>query len=288
LSAQAALALALATMALTHAQGHTSDAPKPMKIYIFADLEGISGIPSREFVRSDGRYFEKGRLCYVWDINACIEGCFKAGAQGVIVRDGHGSGKTAILSELDPRAEVIQGRTPVRMSRLEECDAVILLGYHAMAGTPVAFSSHTYSSKTVKNMWMNGRLAGEIGIDAGIVADYGLPVIMVSGDDKACKEAADWIPGVVTCQVKEGLSWESARTLPLDEAHKLIEAKTIEAIGKIGSIRPIEVTRPVTIRKQMIGKIRVPDPSARPDIRLIDESTAEATADTVEKAFLWR
>jgi len=288
LCARAALALALGVMASAHAHGDSSDRAKPMKIYIFADLEGISGMPSREFVRSDGRYFEKGRLCYAWDINACIEGCFKAGADGVIVRDGHGSGKTAILSELDPRAEVIQGQTPVRMLRIEECDAVILLGYHAMAGTPEAFSSHTYSSKTVRNMWMNGRLAGEIGIDAGIVSDYGLPIIMVSGDDKACREAEEWIPGVVTCRVKDGLSWETARTLPLDEAHKLIEAKTIEAIGKIGSIRPIEVARPVTIRKQMIGQIRVPDPSVRPDIRLIDQSTAEATAGTVEKAFLWR
>jgi len=88
--------------------------------------------------------------------------------------------------------------------------------------------------------------------------------------------------------VKEGVSFERARTTQLRTAHRLIEEKTIEAIGKIGCIRPIEVSRPVTIRKQMIGKISVPDPSVRPDVRLIDEHTAEATADTVEKTFLWR
>lgn len=282
-----------ALTACVMASGHCADAgvcdgSRPMKIYIFADLEGISGIPSREFVRADGRYFEKGRLCYVWDINACVQGCFKAGAEAVIVRDGHGSGRTAILEKLDPRAQVIQGPTKERMQRLAECDAVILLGYHAMAGTPEAFSCHTYSSKTVKSMWMNERLAGEIGIDAGIVSDYGLPIIMVSGDDKACSEAEDWIPGVVTCPVKEGVSFERARVMPLNRAHRLIEEKTIEAIERMGSVRPIEVSRPVTIRKQMIGKMTVPDPSVRPDIRVIDEHTAEATADTVEKAFLWR
>lgn len=275
------------------ATGHCADAgvcdgSRPMKIYIFADLEGISGIASREFVRSDGRYFEKGRRCYMWDINACVQACFKAGAEAVIVRDGHGSGTTAIPDQLDPRAEIIQGPTKERMQRLGECDAVILLGYHAMAGTPEAFSCHTYSSKTVANMWMNERLAGEIGIDAGIVSDYGLPVIMVSGDDKACREAEDWIPGVVTCPVKEGVSFEQAHITPLRTAHRLIEEKTMEAIGKIGSVRPIEVSRPVTIRKQMIGKIGVPDPSVRPDVRLIDERTAEGTGDTVERAFLWR
>jgi D-amino peptidase len=136
-------------------------------------------------------------------------------------------------------------------------------------------------------MWLNGRLAGEIGIDAGIVSDYGLPVIMVSGDDKACSEAADWIPGVVTCQVKEGLSRESARATPLPKAHALIRAKTIEAIGRIGAIRPMEVSRPVTIRKQMYEKIQLPKPEVRPDVRRIDERTAEATSETVEKAFLW-
>lgn len=261
---------------------------KPMNIYIFADMEGISGITSREFVKTDGRFYEKGRRCYGWDINACVEGCFEAGARAVIVRDGHSTGRTAALSELDPRAEIIQGPTKERMRRIRECDAVILLGYHAMNHTPDGFLNHTYSTKTVDNMWLNGRLAGEIGIDAGIVSDYGLPVIMVSGDDKACREAAEWIPGVVTCRVKDGLARESARTMPLREAHALIRERTVEAIGRIGVIRPVEVSWPVTIRKQMYERIGIPEASARPDIGRVDERMAEATSETVEKAFLWR
>jgi len=261
---------------------------RPMNIYIFADMEGISGITSREFVKTDGRFYEKGRRCYTWDINACVEGCFEAGAHAVIVRDGHSTGRAAVLSELDPRAEIIQGPTLERMRRIRECDAVILLGYHAMNHTPDGFLNHTYSSKTVDNMWLNSRLAGEIGIDAGIVSDYGLPVIMVSGDDKACTEAAEWIPGVVTCRVKEGLARESARTMPLRKAYALIRERTVDAIGRTGVIRPVEVSRPVTIRKQMYERIGIPDASRRPDIRRIDERTAEATSETVEKAFLWQ
>ena len=257
-----------------------------MKVYVFADMEGSPGITSREFVKTDGRYFEKGRLCYTWGINACVAGCFDAGAEEVIVRDGHSSGTSAVLSELDPRAQIIQGPTKERMQRVQECDAVILLSYHAMVGTPNGFLHHTYSSKTVEGMWLNGRPAGEIGIDAGIVSDYGLPVIMVSGDDKACAEAADWIPGVVTCQVKEGLSRESARVIPLRRALELIRTKTIEAVGKIGSIQPIEVAHPVTIRKRMYETLNVPD--SKPNVRRMDDRTAEATSDTVEKAFFWR
>ena len=91
----------------------------------------------------------------------------------MIVRDGHGAGNQFITAELDPRAEVIQGVSPRRLPGIEECDALILLGYHAMAGTPGAVLEHTMSSKTVQNYWLNGRKVGEIGLDAGVASDSG-------------------------------------------------------------------------------------------------------------------
>jgi len=109
---------------------------------------------------------------------------------------------------------------------------------------------------------------------------------MVSGDDKACAEAADWIPGVVTCQVKVGLSTQGAWMLSLDAAHQLIAEKTREAIGRIGQIAPMPIERPVTFRKEMVERVAVQNPFARPDIRVIDARTVETTADTVEEAYL--
>jgi D-amino peptidase len=256
-----------------------------VKIYIFVDMEGISGISGGEFVVPDGRYYSEGRRYYTWDINVCAGACFDAGAEAVIVRDGHSSGHHAILSELDQRVEVVQGKTERRMPGVEECDALILLGYHAMAGTQYALLDHTYSSGSIQNMWMNGRLVGEIGIDAAIAADYGVPTIMVSGDDKACREAESWIPGVIACQVKVGTMCQGARMLSLDEAHKLIEAKTKEAIGKLGSIKPLEINRPVTIRKEMIVRGTIPRGFGRPEIKIIDGRTYEATTDKAEDAF---
>jgi D-amino peptidase len=249
-------------------------------------MEGISGISGSDHVLTEGRLYQDARRYYTWDANACIRACFSAGAEKVIVRDGHGAGNHFITPELDPRAEVIQGPTPRRLPGIDECDALILLGYHAMAGTPGALLEHTMSSKTVQNYWLNGRKVGEIGLDAGVASDHGKPVIMVSGDDKACAEAADWIPGVVTCQVKVGMSCQSARMLPLNVAHNLIEEKTAEAIGRIGSIAPMPIERPVTFRKEMVERIPVQNPFARPDIRVIDARTVETTGDTVEEAYL--
>lgn len=256
-----------------------------MKVYIFADMEGISGVAGSDFVMPDGRYFQDGRLYYTWDINACVRGCFDAEAEGVIVRDGHGAGNHLVLPELDRRAEVVQGYTERRMPGLDECDALILVGYHAMAGTQGALLEHTYSSASVQNMWLNGRLVGEIGIDAGIASDYGVPVVMVSGDDKACLEAKEWIPGVVTCTVKTGLTCQAARLMPLESAHELIEQKTCEAVGMIGRIPPMPVERPATIRREMVERKPIPTEFARPGIKVIDGRTYEATADTVEQAF---
>lgn len=253
-----------------------------MKVYIFVDMEGISGISGSEFVSTDGRFYALGRKYYTMDVNACVRGCFNAGADGVIVRDGHGSGNHAIWEDLDPRVELVQGGTPgVRMSGLDECDALILLGYHAMAGNARALLEHTYSSKSIQNMWLNGKPVGEIGIDAGVGADYGIPTIMVSGDDQACAEAEAWIPGVVTCQVKKGTSCQGARLLSKETAHRLIEEKAAEAVNKIGEIKPVEYEKPITIRKELVERGQV---GGGHGVTVIDGRTVEMTADTVEQA----
>ena len=55
---------------------------------------------------------------------------------------------------------------------------------------------------------MNGIKCGEMAIDGGAAGDRDVPVIMVSGDDKCCKEARRFFRDVVTVQVKKGLDVE--------------------------------------------------------------------------------
>jgi len=258
-----------------------------MKIYVFCDMEGISGISGSDYVNTGGRCYQIGCRYMTWDINACVRGCFNGGAKTVVVRDGHGSGNNVLWDELDPRVEMVQGHGgDRRMPGLEQCDALILLGYHAMAGTPGALLDHTYSSESIQNMWMNGRLVGEFGIDAGIAADLHMPVIMTSGDDKLCAEAKDWIPQIVTAQVKAGIACQGARLLPKEAAHRLIEEKAAEAVKLAGKIRPLKVKRPVTIRTEVVERRSIPNGFARPDVKIIDGRTFETTAETVEKAFM--
>lgn len=245
-------------------------------------MEGISGITQRDHVSPGSALYPLGCKLMEQDINACIEGCFKAGAKEVVVRDGHGGGINVNPLEIDPRAELIQGRSGnCRFPGIDDCDALILLGYHAMAGTKDAVLEHTYSSAAIQNMWLNGKLAGEFAIDATIAAEHGVPTIMTSGDDKLCAEARAFIPEVVSCQVKTGLNVYGAQMLSPQKAHELITAKTVEAIGKIKSIPLPRTTSPTILKRELVERGPMPS-SKRDDITLIDGRTYEISSDTLE------
>jgi len=254
-----------------------------MRIFVMVDMEGISGICGKAQVSGDGEPYQRGRKYLTWDVNACAEGCYQGGARQVIVRDAHGGGQHLIWEDLDPRIDLLQGDSGrLRMPGIEDCDGLILLGYHAMAGTPGAILEHTMSSAHWQNFWMNGKPAGEIAIDAGIADDHGVPTVMVSGDDKACAEARRLLKGVVTAEVKRGLAAYGGFLLPKDKAHALIRESAARAVAGCKKIKPAGFRRPVTMRLELVSRGRVPQ--NRPGIRVLDGRTFEAKGRTVHEA----
>lgn len=254
-----------------------------MKIYIFADMEGISGICGTPMVSTGeaGFQYHIGRKYLTAEVNTCAKACFDAGADEVVVRDGHANGYSILWSELTEDVDLVQGYThQVRFEALDGADGIILLGYHAMAGTPKAHLEHTFTSKGIQNMWLNGKLAGEFAIDAAIAGEHGVPVIMTSGCDKLCAEAKEFYPDVVTCQVKKSAGTQAAVLLPPERARKLIYEKTVEAVKllKEGKFKPVTVEKPATIRKEYVERMD-------PGYNLVAPRTVEATSDSVEEAF---
>jgi len=253
------------------------------KIYVMVDMEGISGVCMSEQVSGDGEAYQRARKYLTWDVNACIEGCFQGGAGKVMVRDAHGGGYHIIWEELDPRALSTHGDTGrERMPGISGYDGLILLGYHAMAGTPAAILEHTMSSKSFQNLWINGEKAGEITIDAGIAGDHGVPTIMISGDDKTCREAKHLIPSVVAAEVKKGLAVRGGILLPMKKAREVIIACAAMAVSQCKKIKPVRVKNPVTMRLELISRGRVPQ--NRPGVKVIDGRSYEAVGRTVEEA----
>ena len=257
-----------------------------MNVYIMTDLEGISGVYGPDFSTPDKRRFGESRELMTADINACAAGLKEAGAGKIYVRDAHGGSYTLLPDKISDDVDyIVCGATGNdRFPGIDDCGAVILLGYHAMAGTAGAILEHSMSSAAVQNYYINGVKSGEIGIDAGIVGEKGLPVIMVSGDDKLCAEAKRFIPGVYAAEVKKGVTCFGGILMPTAKARRLIRETAAEAYRHASEIRPVVWDSPVTFRVEVTERTQLPNTFAKPYMRLIDGRTYEVTGDTMEEA----
>src|SRR3972149_1994322 len=165
-----------------------------MKILIAADMEGISGVVHWDHVTSGHAEYQRFRRVMTHDVNAAIRGAFDAGAEEVIVTDGHWNNLNLLIEEIDPRARLNSGGSaPLSMVQGigSDVSGVMFVGYHARSGTPNAILDHTYSDERVASVWLNGKVTGEIGLNAAICGYFDVPVIMISGDQAACAEAVE-------------------------------------------------------------------------------------------------
>ena len=257
-----------------------------MNVYLMVDIEGISGSYAKEQVLFGESRFNEGRRFMTDDINACMRGLKDAGVDKIYIRDCHGTSYTVLWNEVSNDADfVISGKTgEARFAGIEDCDAAILLGYHSMAGTAGGILEHTWSSKSVQNVWMNGEKVGELAIDAGILGDLGKPVIMVSGDDKVCAEAKSLMPNIVTAEVKKGLSSFGGMLLPPQKAHELLREKAKEAVLNYKNVKPYVVLKPVEVKIELVERGALPRMNAHDGLEHIDGRTYKVSADTVENA----
>ena len=187
------------------------------------------------------------------DVNAAIRGAFEGGANEVLVSDGHGSGRNILIEELDPRAHLNSG-TPSPFSMVQGIDsgvtAVMYIGYHARIGTQNAILEHTWSDERVANLWINGDLFGEIGLNAAVCGHFDVPVIMISGDQSACAEAAGLLKGIEPAVVKYASGRMAAECLPPGVTQNLIQAAATRAIQRLKdgqAPKPLKLPAPTTM-----------------------------------------
>src|SRR5687768_10694745 len=150
-----------------------------MKVYISADIEGITGLVSwSQCSRPDGSSYDFpfARRMMSHDVNAAIRGARRAGATEVVVKDSHGNSKNLLIEDLEPDVKLISGHgsgIDGMMQGIDESfDAAMLVGYHAMACTTAGIMEHTITGG-VHRMKVNGELCGEIGLSAAVAGRYG-------------------------------------------------------------------------------------------------------------------
>jgi D-amino peptidase len=261
-----------------------------MNIYIMADMEGISGVYEKD--QCSPIPSPQGLALTAADIKACVEGCTKGGATALYVRFAHGRGTDSpLLWEYigDAVENIVLGPTGENLyPGLDKCDAVILLGFHAMAGTHGAILDHSFNSSSIQNMWLNGKKIGEIGVFSAIAGDAGKPVLMVSGDDKACAEAAAIMPWAELAIVKGGLSCQGGILMSAGRAHDIIREKSEAAILHYNQAKPYIADKPVKLRVEYVERTELPSRYSKPYAEFLDDRTYEITASSVEEALMRR
>ncbi len=219
-----------------------------MKVYIMTDMEGVAGVANfDDFTGPEGRYYETGRRLCTEEVNAAVRGCLEAGADDILVVDGHGSG--AINPELlHPAARLLMGR-PLRypFGCSAEFDCALIIGQHAKAGTLDGHLWHT-GSINVAELTINDISLGELGCNMLFCAYYDVPVVMVSGDEACCREARQLVPDIETAAVKEGLNRGAAIHLHPEKARELIYSAVVRGIQRRHSIGKFWIEPPYVKR----------------------------------------
>ena len=203
------------------------------KVYISVDMEGISGISGSDQTSAGQSEYGRSRKLMAEDANAAIRGAFAGGATDVLVNDSHGGQRNLLPEDLDPRARLIS-HSFKRHGMMEGLDdsfqAVIFIGYHAKAQTARGLFAHT-GSGVVRDLRVNGQSVGEGGLNALLAAWYGVPVVLVTGDDVAVEEVRGRVPGIQGVVVKRAINVHAVELKPLAQARKEIEAAAREAVA---------------------------------------------------------
>ncbi len=223
-----------------------------MKVLISADMEGTCGVVSwvqvmpPEYVGGDEPSstveYERARARLTREVNAAIEGALAGGAEEVIVNESHDGMRNLLPEELHPACRFISGSDkPLGMMQgvdLDGVGAAFFTGYHAKAGTPAAPLAHTWTG-WLNDVRFDGRSVGEFGINAAVAGHFGVPVVLVTGDDKAVAQTCALLgDGVVGVAVKEGFSTFAALHLHPQRAQELIRVGAEEAVRRARDARP--------------------------------------------------
>ena len=257
-----------------------------MKIYILTDLEGVGCVVREQQTTVEGgREYDEARLLLTREVNVAVGGALEAGAEEVIVNDGHGArhGFNLVLEELHEGARYLIGgpRTRVLAGLDESFNAVFLVGYHAMAGAQGAIMDHTMESQVIVNAYINDRKVGEIGIEAAIAGYFKVPIALVTGCRQAVEEAKALLGDVEVVAVKEGVGRHSAICLPPAKVRGLIREAAKRALNRVKDFKPFIITPPIEIKVEFSHPHFADARAKMPGIERMDSRTIRCCGDNL-------
>ena len=226
-----------------------------MRIYISVDMEGIACATHSDHVKMEGTAYEMARKWMTAETNAAIDGALEAGATEFVVADGHGLMRNLLPDEMHEDAQLVFG-TPRPLLQMEgiddRFDAAFFIGYHARAGNATGVMAHTHVGKIVHELYLNGEPVTETAFNAAVAGHFGVPVVLVAGDDALADEVAKthpWIERVIT---KWAIGPQAARNLTPKASQKRIRAAAKKALERLDTMQTAKLEAPITFEVQFL------------------------------------
>ena len=232
--------------------------------------------------------YNRFRKIMTGDVNAAIEGAQSAGADEFLVNDSHDGMRNILIEELNSNAELISGFTKPHgmMQGIDSSfDLAIFVGYHAMSGAEAAVMNHTIYPRMVDAVWINDRLVGEAGINAGVAGYFGVPVGLTTGDDKVAQEVTTLLGPVETAVVKYGIDRFAARCLPLQQSRDRIRNAAKKAVERRREFKPLKHIVPVKFKVRLMSTTPAALASTLSVVKLEDPRTVSISANDYLECF---
>ncbi|HEV8448876.1 MAG TPA: M55 family metallopeptidase [Gemmatimonadaceae bacterium] len=249
--ARIAVALAIGSATLA-GSAEAQRQPGGLKVYISADMEGIAGVASADQLSPGSFEYERAREWMTGEVLAAMQGARDAGATEFVVSDSHGNGESLLIDRFPADIPITVVRSfPRPLGMMEGIDstfaAVIFIGYHASTSSTTGVRAHTMSSALLTRIALNGTSMSEAGINAAIAAQYGVPVVMLTGDDAIVGETKTRLGPIEGVVVKRAIGFHSTATMTPEAARGLIRSHAATAVKRRDEMKPYAMTRPITL-----------------------------------------
>jgi len=256
-----------------------------LKVYISADMEGVAGVVGREQLEPQGFEYSQFRTFMTAEVNAAVEAARDEGATEIVISDSHGCGLNLLMDALPQDIQLVRS-WPRPLGMMEGIDdsfcAAIFIGYHASVGNIDGITAHTVSSEAFLSVRINGVEMSEGGMNALIAGHFGVPVVMISGDDAAVREVSDMLGPIEGAVVKWHYSHTSGRTLMPEAAQALIREKVHAGLRRRQELKPFRIEGPLTLdltyKKAEAAEII----AYLPNVELIDNHTVRFVGNIIE------
>lgn len=255
-----------------------------MKVYVVCDLEGVAGIVDlKKQCMEDGKYYNQAIRVATLELNALIDGLLEGGVSDIYVWPGHGDFPGGIDFELiHPECKLVMHSGDAGPVGIDDgFDAMVLHGLHGMAGATGGVLSHSFYPLPRK-IWFDNMLIGEIAMNIYSFSEYGVPCIMITGDQAAVDEAKELIPNIVGVPVKWGLeekeklgalSIRKTISLSPSKARKKVYEAAKKAIERISEFEPLTLKKPFKLKVEYIDSKYADEKQNYPGVTRLDELT---------------